>query len=372
MSPSLPFFRFSGNRLQIGRQHGEACSTLIAEHLKLALERLGAAGISADIAVAVASSYRPFVREHAPDFDDEIVGLAEGAGLTVDEAYLLQLRAEVYADVLGKPEAANECTTFAIEPEVTADGVMLAGQNADLPHIYARFMIVMHLQPDTGPEILMATPAGQISYIGISSAGAAVFANFLNCGGWRRGFPRYLFSRFALEKGSVEKGFAALRALPRASSRNVIMVDASGDVGDLENTPTRSSVVRPRDGILVHSNHYIADDLLSEERADEVHLHNSRVRLESIRSLIAAASGTINPESMAGILRNRDGAPNALSVERHDRLPGASPADDQYMTVASVIASPAQGRIWVTAGPPSRSQYVEYSFAHGRHDGFAF
>jgi len=364
MSEPLELHRFSGSHTEIGRQYGRACRGRIERHLELALAKLVAAGIDPDDATRAALAYRPYVVEHAAFLDEEIVGVAGGAGITLAEAYLLQLRAEVFGDLLGEPDAENECTTFALEPSVALDGVALAGQNADLPEIYEELMVVVEFAPTTGRRILMVVPAGQVSYIGINDAGMAVFANFLHCRGWMRGFPRYLLSRFALEHPSAETAIDALRALPRASSRNLLIIDADGRAVDFENTPTRDAVLLPRDGVLVHSNHYLADDLVAEEASRGEYLENSRVRLARIRSLVGAVEGRLGPAEMARIMRDRADAPDALSVEARDLPDEIAPPEGHYMTVCAVIAAPGKGRMWVTAGPPSRAVYVPYTFAH--------
>ncbi|GAA1852188.1 C45 family autoproteolytic acyltransferase/hydrolase [Microbacterium koreense] len=361
MPDQLAFYRFAGTHSEIGRQYGEACSKVIGRHLELALDKLAGAGIGRDLALQTALAYRPFVKEHAAFLDDEIVGMAQGAALSVAEAYLLQLRAEVFADVLGDPAAESECTTFALEPSATLTGEVLAGQNADLPAIYEELMIVVDFAPTEGRRILMAVPAGQVSYIGINDSGMAVFANFLHCEGWTRGFPRYLLSRFALEFPDSESAIAALRTLPRASSRNILIVDAAGTAVDFENTPTRDAVIRPRDGVLAHSNHYVAEPLIDEERTPELYLHNSRVRLARIEELIRAEEGEITVAAMARIMRDRRDAPHTLSVEARDLPDDAGPPEGHYVTVCSVIAEPAERRLWITAGAPSRSTYHPYT-----------
>lgn len=274
-SPPLELIRLEGTHLEIGRRYGEACQSLIHEHLALALERLDQVGIPRALALETARSYRPFVREHASFLDEEIRGLAEGSGLDEDEAYLLQLRAEVFADVLGETRWGNECTTFAVEPELTTTGRALAGQNADLPEIYRRLLVVVDIVPDSGSRVLMVVPAGQVSYIGINDRGLAVFANYLHCRGWAKGFPRYLLSRLALEHDSAAEALATIEALPRASSRNLLMLDPSGSAIDFENTPTTGATLLPDAGLLLHTNHYLSAELADAESAPAA---NSRTR----------------------------------------------------------------------------------------------
>ncbi len=358
--PVFPFHRFTGSHRDIGRAFGETCADDARRHRDLALDRLQArAGIEPERALAAALEYRPFVVEHAPFLDEEVQGVAEGAGLSLAEAYLLQLRAEL-AVVTPRGQAAetgDECTTFAIQPEATSDGAPLAGQNADLPAFYRDISLVVEFVPDGGdPAVLMLTPAGQVSYIGINDRGLAVFANYLTCDGWRLGFPRYFFSRLALQHATVDEAIAAVRAVPRASSRNLIMADARGGAADLETTPTRDARLDPENGLLAHSNHYVAPSLLGEERSQPRGLANSQARLARMRDLLAADRGSLDAARMQELLRDRDNCPDAIC-----RAPGDDETD--VITFASVIAEPSRGRLSVAVGPPSEHPYREYAFA---------
>ena len=221
--------------------------------------------------------YRPYVRAFAPYLDEEVVGVAEGAGLTLEEAYLLQLRAEAAAIPTAGPaplprltasdDAGDECTSVAVLPEATGTDSGLIAHNADLPAFYREVGVVLEIVPDDAPAVLMLTPAGQVSYIGMNDRGLAVVANYLTCDGWRVGFPRYFLSRVALTHQTVDAAIAAVRAIPRASSRNLVMLDAHGTAADLETTPTEDARLDPEDGILAHANHYVAPALQAEERA---------------------------------------------------------------------------------------------------------
>jgi isopenicillin-N N-acyltransferase-like protein len=363
----FPFVRLAGSHREIGGQFGEACAAQIRRHRDLALARLrDRAHIDPERALADALRYRPFVVEHAAFFDEEIQGVAEGSGISLSEAYLLQLRAEL---AVGTRNAHNgdendECTTFAVLPDATADGSPLIGQNADLPAFYKEIGVIVEIVPDDAPRVLMLAPAGQVSYIGINDRGLGVFANYLTCDGWRLGFPRYLLSRLALTKETVEEAIAAVRAVPRASSRNLIMLDAHGTAADLETTPTRDARLDPEDGVLAHSNHYVAPGLASEERSPERQVANSRVRLDRMNALLRQRRGSLDAEAMQAILRDRDCTPDALC-----RMAGDDPSSD-FITFASVIAEPSRGRMAVAVGPPNENAYREYAFS-GEEEVFA-
>lgn len=359
-SRTFPIFRFAGSHREIGRQFGEASAETIRRHRDLALARLrDRNGIAPGRALADALHYRPFVVAHAAFLDEEIQGVAEGSGLSLAETYVLQLRAELAVKTArpGFGEAGDECTTFAVLPEATADGAPLIGQNADLPAFYKEIGVVVELVFDDMPRVLMLTPAGQVSYIGINDRGLGVFANFLTCDGWRVGFPRYLLSRLALTKETIADAIGAVRAVPRASSRNLIMLDAHDAAADLETTPIRDARLDPEDGLLAHANHYVAPELIAEERSPARQVANSRVRLARMEEFLRQERGRLDAESMQTILRDRACFPDALC-----RLPEDDPTSDT-ITFASVISEPAKGQMRIAVGPPNEHPYRRYAFS---------
>lgn len=350
----FPYFRFSGSHFEIGRQYGESCKALIHQHLEYSIERLRErVEITPLLLEEKVMKYKAYVLKYAPFFDEEIRGLAEGASITLAEAYLLQLRAEIYHDL----DASLECTTFAYTAEASSDGVPLIGQNADLPDFYSEIGVILEIIPDDGPAILMLTPAGQVSYIGMNNRGLGVFANFLTCDGWRVGFPRYLLSRLALTQSNVKDAVNLVKSLYRASSRNLIMLDSQNQAIDLETTVTKNGVMEPGNGYLVHANHYLNKSLLEEERLDNVFLENSQQRQERIRELFELHHGKLNLETIQEIFRDRESYPHCLSRERSDM------EVSDVLTFASVIASPSTGEIWVTSGPPHLNDYTRYTFS---------
>lgn len=354
---SFAFFHFSGSHSEVGRQHGEALAERIGVHLARVSRRLAAHGHTREEAEALALRYRPAVREASPGLDDEIVGLADGAGIELGSAYLLQLRAEVFAALTGRHGDDLECTTFAVQPK-RSHGHGLIGQNADLPEMYLDLLNIVRISVDGEPELLIVTPAGQISYIGINDRGLGVFGNYLHSGRWRIGYPRYLYSRFMLTQTSTAEALTALRGLTRSSSRNLLIMDAAGDAIDVENTVDEIDVLHPVDGLLAHSNHYVSERLAHHEQTSW--LENSVIRLNRVQELLVVTDA-LDARSMAVILRDRDDPRNALSIHPED-----DGVDDgtgsRNMTVTSVIAEPALGRIWVSAGPPSRAGYRSYGF----------
>jgi isopenicillin-N N-acyltransferase like protein len=358
----FPFYSFSGSHFQIGQQYGRACRELININLNLSLKRIQErTDASREQILNTTLLYRPYILRYAPFLDEEIQGITASTGLTMEEIYFLQLRAEVQASFAtsydGNP--VMECTTFAIAPTGTSDRQPLAGQNADLPSFYSDICIVVEMISKDQPPVLMVTPAGQVSYIGMNQTGLCVFANYLVCDEWKVGYPRYCLTRLALTQSNIGDAEQLLVKVQRASSRNLLMVDSRGEILDLEFAVQQHGRLTAPDGRLVHSNHFISPDMVDEERTSQGDLYNSQQRLSRLQHLIDDGFGNLDADRMQSCLIDRETYPDPVCIEPGDKGQG------DEMTIASVIAEPAQKRMWVAVGPPSRNPYMCYSFTSG-------
>ena len=205
-----PLVRVSGGPYERGRQHGRACGDLIRRYPEVllevisvegrwrALDRASAPGKREDL-LSRAMTFLPAMEAFAPHLVEEIRGIADGAKVSFAEALLVNVRAEVMG-------AASEalCTSFALSREATADGTIFSGQNLDQHPANRDLMIVLHVEPDQGPAILMCTFAGLVGYPGINSLGVSLVQNALSTHDWRRdGMPHYLLKRVLLEQQDV-------------------------------------------------------------------------------------------------------------------------------------------------------------------------
>ncbi len=351
---ALPCLRLSGNHRSIGRALGEQARERVQAHLEVALAALAADGLSRARVNDLALEYRPFVRDAAPGLDEEVVGLAEGAGLTVGEAYALQLRAELRERARRRDP---ECSCFVALSPATRDRRPLLAQNADLPAAYRELLLVVELTPPAGPPVLMVTAAGQVSYLGVNGAGLAVGAAFVTCPGWRPGFPRYLLTRVALRERRAADAVAAVTRLARASSRALLLVDAGGEGEAVELTPSDQALLPAEEGVLAHTNHFLAPRLQREERLAGQALRNSQARLARLRELLHAEAGALDVAACQRILRDREGPPHALC-----RAPGDAPGEE-VATVVSLVAEPVARRLWVAPGPPHQHAYQDHELS---------
>jgi isopenicillin-N N-acyltransferase-like protein len=228
---------------------------------------------------------------------------------------------------------------------------MLAGQNLDQDPRMGELLIVLQVEPDAGPAMLMCTFAGLIGYVGVNSAGVAFFQNALSTRAWRReGMPHYLLKRVLLEQDSLAGCLAVLERARVCSSANYVLVDRTGLL-DVELTPDGCRRIEPNDGLLVHGNHFLHPSLVPEDALLPA-LPDSPHRVARLRALIDTEGPLLELSALGVALADHIGYP--ASVCRHE---------PRLASIASVIAEPDAGRLHVAAGNPCQTAHVMYSLA---------
>lgn len=184
-------FRVEGTHREMGRQHGEQASRQIRAHA-------GQIGRSRAQLQAQASRFKPLFEKYCPHLLDEIAGLAEGAGITLEEAMAVNIRGEL------RKAPAEGCTTYVIGRRGTANREILVGQNSDMGQQSIDLGYILHLKPKSKPQVLIWTFGGTIGYHGMNSGGVAIFENALSDNGavpsGQFAMPHYPVKRMILDK----------------------------------------------------------------------------------------------------------------------------------------------------------------------------
>lgn len=353
----VPLIQAEGTRFEIGYAHGEAARELAHGTLEWSFRQLASAGMGRDAAVAGAMRLLTIVSASTPELVDEVRGIAEGARMTLAEAAVINTRYELL--FLDGAQAAmhprGECTLLGVEGTRTADGHALIAQNVDLDATSARLWVMLCVRPPDGPRILTATLAGMLAQEGINSAGLALCGSMIRCPGWRTGYPsRKFLRRRVLEQRSVAGAIGVIRsAPPRASSHNLMLADAEGDLVDVETTLEDVRLVRASGGLLAHSNHYVSPGSDAINACIGEYLANSRTRYDRMAQLLAGVEAPFTPRIVMTLLRDHAGGPRAICRHGDQDEVGAE-------TNVAVVAQPAHRRLHVAFGPPCRSRFTTY------------
>lgn len=338
---TFPLLEVAGNAYELGYQHGAQAAPLIESYLRLT-ERL--TGKPRDLLCRNAMTLLPYMQALSPAYVTEIRGLADGAGISFDEAVLCQARAEA-----GRiPEGG--CTAFAVTGAATVDGQTLAGQNQDLEAEYADVAILLRVKPNDGrPRALMFTFAGQLGYSGMNEYGLAHFANALYDAPWQPGLPHYPLKRLLLEQRNVADCIDLLARHRTCSAANVVLCDGQGAIADVEVRPTGiERFVDSHSDVLLHANHYLSPEFGPYETQS---LADSCPRLDRMRALMQAQWGRIDVAAIKTMLADHVGEPAAIC--RHGAV--------NMHSISGYIAEPAKRILHVRRGHGCLGTWTAYT-----------
>ncbi|MCK4790756.1 MAG: hypothetical protein KAV87_43875, partial [Desulfobacteraceae bacterium] len=141
----------SGDSYDVGRQHGEILKDDIrdfyysvgevhrANNLRLKAER--------DEIFRFCERNIGFIREYSAELFEELQGIADGSGLSIEQ--IIYLNSFLELEDLRAPGLGGRllsgglwgCTTLNVLPEASVDGKNLIGQTFDMEKYYGRFNV---------------------------------------------------------------------------------------------------------------------------------------------------------------------------------------------------------------------------------------
>ena len=122
-----------------------------------------------------AKKYIPFAQERYPQYIDELIGMAEGAGVSFDDLAVLNAMEAVTMDALH----LTKCTSMAVNGQRTADGAVLIAHNEDWLPEDEPDVVIVHASPNDEPPFLAMSYGGLLPNIGFNAAGIAQCCDFL-------------------------------------------------------------------------------------------------------------------------------------------------------------------------------------------------
>ena len=215
-----------------GRAQGETLRAQIADAFERWAEHTAhATGMHPDAyveALLADTDFLPAIARHTPELLEEVRGIAEGSGMTLDSVLAYNLMDEQWwhqADLV----AGHACSLLAVPAE---DGrPALVAQNMDLPDWMDGAQAVVHHHTPSG-DALVLTAAGMIGLTGVNSDGVGVCVNTLAMLHHSAdGLPVAFAMRGALERSSAADAAAFLRSAPHASGQHYAVVGRDGAAG---------------------------------------------------------------------------------------------------------------------------------------------
>ena len=364
MSP-LQSVVLDGSPYQRGVAHGEQFSGAIERNVGTYFEYFADHGVDEETARDQAERFIPLIEEENEDYAEEMRGVADGSGVSLEEVALVNVRHTIIygafateavddASLDGSADIVDGCTSYGLEPRVTADAHTYLGQNWDWLAPIERFL--MGVRQDEGPDFLTLTEAGMVGgKFGLNEHGIGYVVNGLSTptdgeDPFRK--PSHVRGREILEADRLDTAIEPIIDGKRPCSRNYMVGHADGLVLDIETTPDTVQYLYPEDGLLTHANHF-------EKRANvdsklETLISHTVCRGMRIERLFSDIGDGITVDDIQTVLRDHFDKPNSICSHVDER------SDDRVQTNASIIMDLSERRLLAADGPPCHNDYHEY------------
>ncbi len=338
-----------------GAVHGAAFHNEIrrytAERVGLAVEGAWSGGASSrDDVYALAEAMLPAHALYDPDLYEEMLLMAEAAGITPAEAVIVGGFTD-FADTLraagGSPPVEDDCTAVIV-PDDRASGAGFLAQTWDMHDTATRHVVMLDVQAPGAPRALVFSTVGCLGQIGMNEAGVAVGINNLTAANGRIGVTWPFVVRAALAATSFEGAVEAIVDAPVAGGHSYLVL-AEGRGCVIEAMPGGCSMLPLEPGrVLAHTNHCLVAEAASQEAPRPADLTASSIaRLD--RALALLADGDVDADRLMVLTRDAEAICRRSEPPHHVESCGA------------VVMRPATGDLWAVWGVPADNEYEYFS-----------
>jgi hypothetical protein len=367
MVQPYPFVDVSGTPYERGRQHGIAVPERVKRSIELYGSQLNELGYDTLAKSALIGEFAQEIEAFGKHYIEEMRGIADGAGVSLEDIVMVNARTEVMAKarlVKEKPIEATEelddgCTGAVILPERSATGELIHGQNWDWKAECAETAIVLRVRRDDGPDILTFVEAGGLARCGMNSAGICITANYLESERdfTQPGVPLALIRRKALEQEHFAFAIKAVATTPKACSNNMMLSTVAGFAIDFECAPDEAFPIYPSENLVVHANHWVGSVALSKLQDTGIpRVPESFYRDWRVRKLLNEAGEKLTTADLKHAFFDDFLTPHSVC-----RPPRMNSGGNLSATVAMVIMEPARGTMEVAPLPALNKSFTRYS-----------
>ena len=329
--PPIPLIRAHGTHREAGRRIGEATA--------------GDLGWIGDYAFdpELIARYRAVTAEHVPWVVEELDGVADATGFDPLALFAASI------EELAPTEAPTGCSDLLVTGSRTANGHLLVAHTNDLYAEDESAIVAIEWRIPEQPTVFTLGLGPWIS-VGWNDAGLSVTGNEVSPNDERVGIPRLLQVRDVLARRTLGEAVDASLHPARSSAYNWVLAHADGSAANVEASATSAATDGPRNGAIVHTNHYAREEMQPFERTGDY--GGSCTRLERAAELSQGGGFTV--ELLRAALSDHENAPS--SICRHGEEPKT------VKTVFWCVADVTAGEITYGRGNPCDSEAQVYRF----------
>ncbi len=363
----IPVITAKGSPYEIGFEHGRQEREAVQHNFQFYLDLWNHfSGVKRSQVLKKAQKFIPYIENLDSELVEELKGVAKGSEMHLEEIIALNSRWELnYAYMMENPKKApvEGCTAFALIPEATKNRHVIVGQNWDYKPGVENSCIILRIQQENKPEILMHTEAGIIGHKGFNSAGIGVCLNLIRCekDHFQPGLPVWIKVRGLLNSRSLPDCLKILTSFEGPNSANMVIAHRDGEAIDVECAPDDTFFLFPNGGVLTHSNHFLSPSFRVKDTAKSL-IPDTVLRNHRASRLLQERRGNVDLKTIKNVLKDHFGHPDSICRHRDERLH----ENEQWETLTSMMIDLTEGKILYTSGPPCSHRYE--TIAMGRID----
>ena len=353
-----PVISVKGKPFECGQQYGTQARKIIQQNVEVYFDMWRTLwGVERKAILEKSHALVEVIGGYDADILEELDGVAKGAGLSLDEIVAINARYEInFALGLASLYQGGGCTSISSLPPVTRDGHTLIGQTWDWLPRFQEFNVILKADQKGKPSVVTQPEAGVLAHRGMNSVGIGACFNGLASSRDAFGatMPCLLIMRRILNSESFSQALAAVFQAKATVSGNFFIAHRDGEAVSLEMSPADVGFLYPEDGILTHSNHFVAlkgredfADMLKSIYPDTL------LRDQRARHLLEPEKGHIDVNSFQSVFRDHFSQPNSICRHLDDRVDGIK----QWVTLYSAIMDLNEPAMYVAKGYPCQSEY---------------
>lgn len=286
----------------------------------------------------------------APDLMEEVQGIAAGANLPFIDIFALNARSEIMYDL---QIYTDECSALAALPGATRNNSTILAQNWDWDKEIESCQVILKLhQRENIPSIVTFTEAGQISKLGMNSAGIGLVVNTLSADRSRVGIPWIFLSRRVLESSRFTQAMGYILGSPKGHSMNFLIAHKDGEAVDIETSCVENHVIFPKDNVMAHTNHYIEHCKSFKDNKTCACNPSTFNRFNRLTKLLGQMNGNIDTQAVHEILKDHFDHPFSVCLHNSNDF---FPAILTSKTCLSIVMDLSNNLLEYTKGNPCRN-----------------
>lgn len=360
MTPQqFPLISVKGKPFDRGRQHGSQARKQIRKNVDLYFDLWQQLwGAKRPQVLEQCQGFITAIGEYDADILEELEGIAKGADLSLEEVIALNTRYELTRIQSPTSQSTSDgCTAMAALPQVTKDGHTIMGQNWDFKPKFYETGIILEVEQEAKPNLIVHTEAGTICHKGMNSAGGVCLNGLAsNLDRFKPRTPILIMMRGILNANSFDQALKAVLGTRATVSANLLIAHRDGEAVNLEIIPEDVDCLYPDNGIITHSNHFLGftnrKDLIDIVKSSSP---DTLFRANRARQLLELDRGHIDVGSFQRVFKDHFSYPN--SICRHVDVQRAEP--QQGATLASAIIDMTEQTFYLTKGPPCQNEYYK-------------